>query len=182
MAYLFTINGLKEHEWNMGLKKRDNLQKFDSAAKEFASGGKTLFTYLTEGFENVYSLSESPQNRWILMQCRNYWWSNLLYINNLYPNYGQDGCFAWAWNANRVFLTLYEMPNANEQTSHMVGVGIVNSHGNVCNLWALLLQQPPRHCDGQNRDSVLSFMRPNNLGSSSGVACDCMCYRSWRLD
>ncbi|XP_052271263.1 nose resistant to fluoxetine protein 6-like [Dreissena polymorpha] len=69
MAYLFTINGLKEHEWNMGLKKRDNLQKFDSAAKEFASGGKTLFTYLTEGFENVYSLSESPQN--VSFQCFN---------------------------------------------------------------------------------------------------------------
>ena len=30
--------------------------------------------------------------------CRDYWWSNLLYINNFYPNYGADtGCMGWAW-------------------------------------------------------------------------------------
>ena len=30
--------------------------------------------------------------------CRNYWWSNLLYINNFYPNYGADtGCMGWSW-------------------------------------------------------------------------------------
>ena len=30
--------------------------------------------------------------------CRNYWWSNLLYINNFYPDYGVDsGCMGWAW-------------------------------------------------------------------------------------
>ena len=30
--------------------------------------------------------------------CRDYWWSNLLYINNFYPDYGADsGCMGWAW-------------------------------------------------------------------------------------
>ena len=29
--------------------------------------------------------------------CYDYWWSNLLYINNFYPKYGGGGCFAWAW-------------------------------------------------------------------------------------
>ena len=31
-------------------------------------------------------------------QCKHYWWSNLLYINNLYPDYGSpSGCMAWTW-------------------------------------------------------------------------------------
>lgn len=30
--------------------------------------------------------------------CRDYWWTNLLYINNFYPNYGAtSGCMGWGW-------------------------------------------------------------------------------------
>ncbi|XP_072023530.1 nose resistant to fluoxetine protein 6-like [Amphiura filiformis] len=29
--------------------------------------------------------------------CRKYWWTNLLYINNLYPYYLHEGCMTWGW-------------------------------------------------------------------------------------
>ena len=30
--------------------------------------------------------------------CRTYWWANLIYINNFYPNYGNGlECFGWSW-------------------------------------------------------------------------------------
>lgn len=31
--------------------------------------------------------------------CKTYWWTNLLYINNMYPNYGNLGttCMGWSW-------------------------------------------------------------------------------------
>ena len=30
--------------------------------------------------------------------CRDYWWTNLLYVNNFYPEYGSTGgCMGWAW-------------------------------------------------------------------------------------
>ena len=30
--------------------------------------------------------------------CRTYWWSNLIYINNFYPGYGNTGeCMGWGW-------------------------------------------------------------------------------------
>ncbi|XP_052284543.1 uncharacterized protein LOC127881009 [Dreissena polymorpha] len=62
MAYLSTIDGLRVQELNVGQNNRENLQKFDNVAREFASGGKTLFTYLTESFKDTNSLSESSQN------------------------------------------------------------------------------------------------------------------------
>ncbi|XP_065182327.1 nose resistant to fluoxetine protein 6-like [Sycon ciliatum] len=30
-------------------------------------------------------------------QCKKYWWTNLLYINNFYPKNFNDQCFSWAW-------------------------------------------------------------------------------------
>ena len=29
--------------------------------------------------------------------CRSYWWTNLLYINNFYPSNANDGCIIWTW-------------------------------------------------------------------------------------
>ena len=29
--------------------------------------------------------------------CRKYWWTNLIYINNLHPYALMDGCISWAW-------------------------------------------------------------------------------------
>ena len=43
--------------------------------------------------------------------CYDYWWSNLLYINNFYPKYGAGGCFAWAWYlANDMQFYLFISP------------------------------------------------------------------------
>lgn len=29
--------------------------------------------------------------------CQRYWWTNILYINNLYPNNFNEGCISWVW-------------------------------------------------------------------------------------
>ena len=43
--------------------------------------------------------------------CYDYWWSNLLYINNFYPKYGGGGCFSWAWYlANDMQFYLFISP------------------------------------------------------------------------
>ncbi|XP_053395822.1 nose resistant to fluoxetine protein 6-like [Mercenaria mercenaria] len=43
--------------------------------------------------------------------CKKYWWTNLLYINNMYPNYGniQTTCLGWSWylaNDMQFFMVL----------------------------------------------------------------------------
>lgn len=60
-------------------------------------------------FTTVYTLLITGPFQWIGLDpsgplynstedCRIHWWSNLLYINNLYPHYGgEDNCFGWAW-------------------------------------------------------------------------------------
>ncbi|XP_076807349.1 nose resistant to fluoxetine protein 6-like [Clavelina lepadiformis] len=60
--------------------------------------------------------------------CDKYWWTNLLYINNLYPENSADECFAWGWylaNDTQFYLfvplflfVLYR--------SKAVGLGILN--------------------------------------------------------
>ena len=59
----------------------------------------SLFMYLITG--PFQWLATDPKHG-ILYEashgCRDYWWSNLLYINNFYPNYGYDtGCMGWTW-------------------------------------------------------------------------------------
>lgn len=54
-----------------------------------------------------------PHGPWheIPNSCREYWWSNLLYINNLYPKYGQGECFGWSWYlANDMQFYLFISP------------------------------------------------------------------------
>jgi peptidoglycan/LPS O-acetylase OafA/YrhL len=47
---------------------------------------------------NSYSVYQpASQNSYEV--CKKYWWTNLLYINNFYPNYGniQKTCIGWSW-------------------------------------------------------------------------------------
>ena len=57
-----------------------------------------LFTYMTAGPFAWMSSSPYGAVYHIASRCRSYWWSNLLYINNFYPNYGDLGeCMSWTW-------------------------------------------------------------------------------------
>lgn len=44
----------------------------------------------------VYTVSLSPGGHWY-ETCRSYWWTNLLYINNLHPWGLTDECMEWTW-------------------------------------------------------------------------------------
>ncbi|XP_052782094.1 nose resistant to fluoxetine protein 6-like [Mya arenaria] len=60
-------------------------------------------------FTTVYLIMITGPYQWLILdpdgpvypstnECRTYWWSNLLYINNLFPHYGaESNCFGWAW-------------------------------------------------------------------------------------
>lgn len=94
------------------------------ALKELASQGKLNWVYyflhrywrLTPMyalcimfFTTLYTLTITGPLSWLALDpsgplyntwqsCRTYWWSNLLYINNFYPDYGAElNCFGWAW-------------------------------------------------------------------------------------
>lgn len=57
-----------------------------------------LFTYMTAGPFAWMSSNPYGAVYHIASSCRSYWWSNLLYINNFYPNYGDLGeCMSWTW-------------------------------------------------------------------------------------
>jgi peptidoglycan/LPS O-acetylase OafA/YrhL len=40
-----------------------------------------------------------PEYQNVIDICKSHWWTNLLYINNMYPNYGNLGktCLGWSW-------------------------------------------------------------------------------------
>lgn len=42
---------------------------------------------------------DNPAYQSSIEVCKTYWWTNLLYINNMYPNYGNLGntCVGWGW-------------------------------------------------------------------------------------
>ncbi|XP_033118038.1 nose resistant to fluoxetine protein 6-like [Anneissia japonica] len=62
-----------------------------------------IFTTLTPHFTTgpLYSFALDPnpapgvENQ--LTYCQDYWWTNLLYINNLYPSSIAEECLAWGW-------------------------------------------------------------------------------------
>ena len=56
----------------------------------------TVYTLLLSGPFQWLNLDPDGPFYTAIYECRTYWWSNLLYINNLYPNYGGQ-CFGWAW-------------------------------------------------------------------------------------
>ena len=58
----------------------------------------SLTVYMISGpFHWFFADSHSPIYEYA-HGCRNYWWSNLLYINNFYPNYGDlTACMGWGW-------------------------------------------------------------------------------------
>ncbi|XP_069136396.1 nose resistant to fluoxetine protein 6-like [Argopecten irradians] len=57
----------------------------------------SLFFHTLHGAVRVWQDSTMIQE-W-LNRCPQYWWANLLYINNFYPHYGNLGkqCFGWSW-------------------------------------------------------------------------------------
>lgn len=58
----------------------------------------TVYTLLITGPFQWLGLDPSGPLYNSTTECRTYWWSNLLYINNLYPHDGREtNCFGWAW-------------------------------------------------------------------------------------
>lgn len=33
----------------------------------------------------------------VIDSCRTYWWTNLVYVNNIYPTNYDDKCLNWTW-------------------------------------------------------------------------------------
>ena len=60
----------------------------------------TLSLYMYTGPFSILSLKplDSPFRK-MIDTCKDYWWTNLLYINNFYPDYGSLGgtCMGWSW-------------------------------------------------------------------------------------
>ena len=58
----------------------------------------TLYMYMFTGPSSGQIKSEEGFRK-ATDVCKDYWWTNLIYINNYYPNYGSlgDTCMAWAW-------------------------------------------------------------------------------------
>ena len=44
----------------------------------------------------IYQQELGVDSPWY-QSCEQYWWTNLLYINNLYPTESSKGCIAWVW-------------------------------------------------------------------------------------
>lgn len=58
----------------------------------------TLYTLTLSGPFSLLALNPAGPFYTPWQECRKYWWSNLLYINNFYPNYGAEmNCLGWAW-------------------------------------------------------------------------------------
>ena len=53
-----------------------------------------LSMYLSEGPTYLLAVGEQSTN---YVSCKKYWWTNLLYINNLYPWKLEDECIGWSW-------------------------------------------------------------------------------------
>ena len=54
--------------------------------------GAVLFKYFGGG-----PLWPTNMERWVLSQCRRYWWTNFVFVNNLVPWNGEDQCLDWLW-------------------------------------------------------------------------------------
>ena len=55
-----------------------------------------LVIHLSDGPIAIY-LSTDPENQYY-KNCDDYWWTNLLYINNIYPWRMRDQCMHWTWS------------------------------------------------------------------------------------
>ena len=53
-----------------------------------------LTLHLADG--PIYQKKVGVGSEWY-QSCEQYWWTNLLYINNLYPTQSAMGCIAWVW-------------------------------------------------------------------------------------
>ena len=65
--------------------------------KETASGAHLDLIrapYVLYGVKYIDLVSPCPYFQAV---CRNYWWSNLLYINNFYPTAFHNTCMSWTW-------------------------------------------------------------------------------------
>ena len=55
-----------------------------------------LIVHLSDGPLSM-KLSSGPDNQ-TYKNCDAYWWTNLIYISNLYPWRMRDGCMLWTWS------------------------------------------------------------------------------------
>ena len=55
-----------------------------------------LVIHLLDGPIAIH-LSTDPDNQYY-KNCDDYWWTNLLYINNIYPRRMRDQCMPWTWS------------------------------------------------------------------------------------
>ena len=46
-----------------------------------------------------------------VIRCRQYWWTNLLFINNFHPTAFHDTCMSWTWSV--IICTLVHPPTRN---------------------------------------------------------------------
>ncbi|XP_076807348.1 nose resistant to fluoxetine protein 6-like isoform X2 [Clavelina lepadiformis] len=106
--------------------------------------------------------------------CSKYWWTNLLYINNLYPEKSEDQCFSWGWylaNDTQFYLfvplflfVLYR--------SKALGLGILNfvliaSMSVTGSFSKYTNQQPPAVTYGQL--AHLALMISHGTNASDGL-------------
>ena len=54
-----------------------------------------LTMYLAQGTPSYQVLLGPGGQQW--ENCKNYWWTNLLYINNFYPEKLMNECMSWSW-------------------------------------------------------------------------------------
>ncbi|XP_071955988.1 nose resistant to fluoxetine protein 6-like [Antedon mediterranea] len=59
----------------------------------------TLTPYFANGplYQSVFDPNPPPGVESQATYCQKYWWTNLLYINNLYPSGLGEECLAWSW-------------------------------------------------------------------------------------
>ncbi|XP_033118022.1 nose resistant to fluoxetine protein 6-like [Anneissia japonica] len=59
----------------------------------------TLTPYFSTGpfYSIVFDPNPAPGINSQTTLCQDYWWTNLLYINNLYPSNSDGECFGWGW-------------------------------------------------------------------------------------
>ena len=90
----------------------------------FVVSFRHLIVHLTDGPLSI-QLSTGPDSQ-TYSNCDQYWWTNLLYINNLYPWRMRDECMFWSWSlANDMqFYVLSPIILIPLYYSHRMGLAI----------------------------------------------------------
>ncbi|XP_071955723.1 nose resistant to fluoxetine protein 6-like [Antedon mediterranea] len=59
----------------------------------------TLAPHFANGplYQSVFDPNAAPGEESQVSYCQKYWWTNLLYINNLYPSNNLEECVDWSW-------------------------------------------------------------------------------------